>query len=90
MDFSLTEEQVMIQDMARQFAEAELAPYAAQWDEEKSMSRPTLEKAAALGFGGIYTKAEHGGSEMGRLDAALIFEQLSRGCVSTAGVSLYP
>ena len=84
MDFTLSEEQVMIQDMARQFADAELAPFAAQWDEEKSMSRPTLEKAAALGFGGIYTKAEHGGSEMGRLDAALIFEQLSRGCVSTA------
>ena len=84
MDSTLSEEQVMIQDMARQFSDAELAPYAAQWDEEKSMSRPTLEKAAALGFGGIYTKAEHGGSEMGRLDAALIFEQLSRGCVSTA------
>ena len=84
MDFSLTEEQVMIRDMARQFSDAELAPYAAQWEEEKSLSRPTLEKAAALGFGGIYTRGEHGGSEMGRLDAALIFEQLSRGCVSTA------
>ena len=84
MDFSLTEEQVMIQDMARQFAASELAPYAAQWDEEKHLSRPTLVKAAALGFAAIYTKAEHGGSEMGRLDAALIFEQLSRGCVSTA------
>ena len=84
MDFTLTEEQVMIRDMARQFSDSELAPYAAQWEEEKSLSRATLEKAAALGFGGIYTKAEHGGSEMGRLDAALIFEQLSRGCVSTA------
>ncbi len=84
MDFTLTEEQVMIRDMARQFSDAELAPYAAQWDEEKSMSRDVLVKAAGLGFAAIYTKAEHGGSEMGRLDAALIFEQLSRGCVSTA------
>ena len=84
MDFTLTEEQVMIRDMARQFSDAELAPYAAQWDEEKSMSREVLTKAAELGFASIYTKAEHGGSEMGRLDAALIFEQLSRGCVSTA------
>jgi len=84
MDFTLTEEQVMIRDMARQFSDAELAPYAAQWDEEKSMSRDVLTKAAELGFASIYTKAEHGGSEMGRLDAALIFEQLSRGCVSTA------
>lgn len=84
MDFQLTEEQVMIRDMARQFSDAELAPYAAQWDEEKSMSRDVLTKAAELGFASIYTKSEHGGSEMGRLDAALIFEQLSRGCVSTA------
>lgn len=84
MDFTLTVEQVMIRDMARQFSDAELAPYAAQWDEEKSMSREVLTKAAELGFASIYTKAEHGGSEMGRLDAALIFEQLSRGCVSTA------
>jgi alkylation response protein AidB-like acyl-CoA dehydrogenase len=84
MDFTLSEEQTLIQDMARQFAQAELAPFATQWDEDKTMSRPTLEKAAGLGFGGIYTMAEHGGSEMGRLDAALIFEQLSRGCVSTA------
>ncbi len=84
MDFSLTEEQVMIRDMARQFSDSELAPYAQRWDAEKSMSRGVLEKAAGLGFAAIYTKAEHGGSEMGRLDAALIFEQLSRGCVSTA------
>lgn len=84
MDFSLSEEQTLIQDMARQFSDAELAPHAAEWDETKTMSRPVLEKAAALGFASIYTRAEHGGSEMGRLDAALIFEQLSRGCVSTA------
>lgn len=84
MDFSLTEEQVLIQDMARQFSDTELAPHAAEWDESKMMSRDVLEKAASLGFAGIYTRAEHGGSEMGRLDAALIFEQLSRGCVSTA------
>lgn len=84
MDFNFTEEQVMIRDMARQFSDAELAPYAVQWDAEKSMSRATLMKAAELGFGGIYTKPEYGGSGMGRLDAALIFEQLSRGCVSTA------
>ncbi|PHR54582.1 MAG: acyl-CoA dehydrogenase [Robiginitomaculum sp.] len=84
MEFSLSEEQTLIQDMARQFSDVELAPFAAEWDETRTMSRPVLEKAAALGFGGIYTRAEHGGSEMGRLDAALIFEQLSRGCISTA------
>jgi alkylation response protein AidB-like acyl-CoA dehydrogenase len=84
MDFSLTEEQTLIQDMARQFSDSELAPNAEKWEAEKNLSRPTLEQAAGLGFGGIYTQEEFGGSGMGRLDAALIFEQLSRGCVSTA------
>lgn len=84
MDFSLSEEQTLIQDMARQFSDVELAPNAAKWEADKNLSRTVLEKAAGLGFGGIYTTEEFGGSGMGRLDAALIFEQLSRGCVSTA------
>lgn len=84
MDFAFTDEQVMIQDMARQFSDTALAPFAMKWDEEKSISRETLQEAAALGFGGIYTKSEFGGSGLGRLEAALIFEQLSRGCVATA------
>jgi len=55
MDFSLSEEQILIQDMARQFSDIELAPYAQEWDETKKMSRTVLEKAASLGFAGIYT-----------------------------------
>jgi alkylation response protein AidB-like acyl-CoA dehydrogenase len=44
----------------------------------------TLRKAAALGFAGIYVRDDVGGADLGRLDAALIFEALSAGCVSTA------
>lgn len=84
MDFNLTEEQRLIQDMARQFAREELAPNAAKWDEEKIFPVPEMQHAAALGFGGIYVREEFGGSELSRLDAALIFEQLAQGCVSTA------
>lgn len=84
MEFALSEEQTMIQDMARQFSDGELAPHAEKWDEEKMMSREVLEQAAELGFGGLYTRAEFGGSELGRLNSALIFEQLSRGCVATS------
>ncbi len=84
MDFSLTEEQIMIKDMARAFSDSELAPMAEKWEEDGTLDRKILAKAAELGFAGIYTRSEHGGSEMGRLDAALIFEQLSRGCISTA------
>ena len=79
MDFQLTEEQTLIQDMARQFAEAELAPHSAMWDEEKFLDRSVFAKAAELGFLGIYTGEEHGGTALSRLDSALVFEQLARG-----------
>ena len=80
----LTEEQIMISDMAKSFAMDQLRPQAESWDREKRMDRSVLEALGALGFGGIYTKEEHGGSGLGRLDAALIFEQLSRGDISHA------
>ncbi len=46
-----------------------------------------LRKAAGLGFAAIYTGTEHGGSGLSRLDASLIFEALSSGCVPTTAVS---
>jgi len=82
MDFSLTEQQVMIQDMARQFSDGELAPHAEKWDREKFLDRAVFTKAAELGFLGIYTGEEHGGTALSRLDSALVFEQLARGDVS--------
>ena len=84
MDFGLTEEQRAIAEAARAFAEAEMAPYAGRWDEEKFFPVETLRQAAALGFAAIYVREEHGGTGLGRTEAALIFEELSRGCVSTA------
>jgi len=82
MHFLLTEEQTLIQDMARQFASAELAPHSAMWDEEKFLDRSIFTKAAELGFCGIYTSEEHGGTALSRLDSALVFEQLAAGDVS--------
>ncbi len=81
---ALTDEQVMIQDMAKGFALDRLRPNAARWEGEGTLDRDVLKALGELGFGGIYTKEEHGGSALGRLDAVLIFEQLSRGCVSHA------
>ena len=43
-----------------------------------------MRKAAELGFAGIYASEEAGGAELGRLEASIIFEALSYGCVSTA------
>ena len=84
MDFTLSEEQVLIQDMAAGFAADKLRPNAAKWDEEKHFPVAVMREAAALGFAGIYVGEEHGGSALSRLEAALIFEQLSMGCVATA------
>lgn len=84
MQFELNEEQSAFQDVARQFAAEELAPYAAKWDEDSFFPVDTLRKAAALGFAGIYVQEDVGGSALTRLDAAIIFEALSGGCTSTA------
>ncbi len=84
MGFDLNEDQRAIEDAARQFATAELAPHSARWDEEEHFPVETLRKAAELGFAGIYVREDVGGSGLGRLDAALIFEALSYGDVSTA------
>lgn len=84
MDFSLSEEQGAIAEMARGFAEAELAPHAVEWDQTKYFPVDTLRRAAALGMGGIYVRDDIGGSGLGRLDATLIVEALAGGCPSIA------
>ncbi|MEL6361926.1 MAG: isobutyryl-CoA dehydrogenase [Pseudomonadota bacterium] len=84
MDFALNDEQQAIQEMARRFAEDELAPHAARWDEEGHFPVDVIKQTAELGLAGIYTREDVGGSGLGRLDAALIFEALSEGCTSTA------
>ena len=82
--FMLSEEQHAIVAMARGFADDALAPYALQWDEAKHFPVDVIRQAAPLGMAGIYVAEEHGGSGLGRLDAALIFEALSTGCPSIA------
>ncbi|HEX4302416.1 MAG TPA: isobutyryl-CoA dehydrogenase [Rhizomicrobium sp.] len=84
MDFALTEDQRAIEDAARRFSQARLAPFASEWDEKEHFPIDRLREAAALGFAGIYVKSDVGGSEMSRLDAAIVMEELSAGCTSTA------
>jgi len=84
MDFNLSDDQRAIEDAARAFALAELAPHSARWDEDKVMPREVLQAAAELGFAGLYVQEDVGGSALGRLDASIVFEQLSYGDVSVA------
>ena len=83
MTAELTEDQTLIVETARTFAQERLRPNAARWEDE-GLDRGALKELASLGFAGIYVGEEHGGSGLTRLDAALIFEELSRGCVATA------
>ena len=83
MDFNLSEDQVAFCDSARQFAEQSLAPYAAEWDQNAFFPVDTIKEAANLGFCALYSNESIGGLGLKRLDASLIFEQLSMGCTST-------
>lgn len=75
--FGLNEEQQAFREAARDFADKELAPYAAQWDAEGHFPREAIARAAELGFCGLYTAEDVGGLGMRRLDAAVVFEELA-------------
>ena len=84
MDFSLTDEQRAIQEMATRFASDELAPHAAEWDREKHFPVDVIRKTGELGLAGIYADEAIGGSGLSRLDAVIVFEALSQGDTTTA------
>jgi alkylation response protein AidB-like acyl-CoA dehydrogenase len=80
----LTDEQLAFREAARDFAQAELAPFAAQWDAQGEFPRDAIRKAGELGFCGLYTDEQAGGSGLSRLDAAVVFEELAAVDPSTA------
>ncbi|KAJ3312974.1 Isobutyryl-CoA dehydrogenase, mitochondrial [Blyttiomyces sp. JEL0837] len=79
----LSEDEQEFYDVARKFTQAEFAPNMRNWDSNHIFPKESLKKAAALGFGAIYCDPEHGGTGLGRVEASVIFEALSAGCVST-------
>ncbi|MEV0467416.1 acyl-CoA dehydrogenase family protein [Nocardia tengchongensis] len=82
--FVLDEDEKAIVETARSFADELLAPNALEWDERKHFPVDVLRKAGSLGLGGIYVREDVGGSQLRRLDAVRIFEQLATGCPSVA------
>src|SRR5688500_5881313 len=82
--FSLTDDQLAIQDMARRFTADAITPHAAEWDEKHVFPRDTIRAAAELGFAAIYVSEESGGIGLGRLEAALIMEAMAYGCPATS------
>ena len=83
MDFNLSEDQKSFQILARDFAEKELAPQAAEWDEKKIFPKTVIQKSAEMGFCGLYLKEDVGGIDISRLDTAIIFEEMAKVCPST-------
>ncbi|MED3549453.1 acyl-CoA dehydrogenase [Cytobacillus praedii] len=87
MNFQLTEEHEMIRKMVRDFAKNEVAPTAAERDEEERFDREIFDKMAELGLTGIPWPEEYGGIGSDYLAYCIAVEELSRVCAST-GVTL--
>lgn len=87
MDFQLTDEQEMLRKMVRDFAEKEVAPTAAERDEEERFDRELFDKMAELGLTGIPWPEEYGGIGSDYVSYVIAIEELSRVCAST-GVTL--
>jgi alkylation response protein AidB-like acyl-CoA dehydrogenase len=84
MNYNLSEEQLAFQEAARAFAQGEMAPHAALWDEQKIFPVEVIAKAGELGFCGLYCSEDSGGMGLSRLDTAIILEELAAACTSTA------
>ncbi len=78
MDFELSEELIAVRDLARDFAEREIAPSAAKDDREHTFRRDLVSKMGELGFYGAVIPESYGGSGLGFLALALITEEIAR------------
>jgi len=85
LDFSLSEEQQLLQQTVRDFAQAEIAPHAREWDEKQAFPREIFTKLGALGLMGAVWPTEYGGAGLSTLDYAIVMEEVSR---ADAGVAL--
>lgn len=78
MDFTLSEEQLMIQQAARDFAQTELLPEVIERDDEQRFPKEQIEKMGELGFMGMMVSEKYGGSGMDTLSYVLVMEELSK------------
>ncbi|WP_367109228.1 acyl-CoA dehydrogenase family protein [uncultured Psychrobacter sp.] len=84
MDFSLTDDQLAFRQTAKQFAQKELKPNAAEWDRTSHFPVDVIKKSGELGFLGLYTNPGYEGLGLPRLDSAMVFEELAWGDTSIA------
>ncbi|MEU6296870.1 acyl-CoA dehydrogenase family protein [Streptomyces erythrochromogenes] len=86
MNLELSEEQSAVRRLAREFAEREIVPYAAEWDRAESVDRAVVKKLGALGFLGLTVPEEYGGSGGDHLSYVLVTEELGRADSAVRGI----
>jgi butyryl-CoA dehydrogenase len=84
MDFALTEEQKLIQQTARDFANEKLAPLAAEYDRSEEFTAPQAKMLGEMGFLGMMVPEEYGGSGLDTISYVMAMEEVSRACASTS------
>jgi butyryl-CoA dehydrogenase len=84
VNLQLTEEQQLLQQSVREFAEAEVRPLAKELDETGRFPRETFRKAAELGLTGIAVPEAQGGAGMDHICYTIVIEEISRVCASTS------
>jgi alkylation response protein AidB-like acyl-CoA dehydrogenase len=84
VDLRPTDDQVLLRQTVREFAEAEIRPHVMEWDEAQAFSLDLLPKLAALGLTGIQFSEEYGGAAMSAVDYCICIEELARVCPAVA------
>jgi acyl-CoA dehydrogenase len=85
MDFQMTEERKLIQNLAREFARNEIAPIAARCDQEARFPMEVFHKLRDVGLVNLTVPETYGGPGLGGLEVALVTEQLGWGCAGITG-----
>ena len=86
MDFTLSDEQQLIRETARRFCDAEIAPYAAEWDRTETIDRGIVGKLANLGFLAAALPEAHGGMGLDLVSYALVVEEIGRADSNVRGI----
>jgi acyl-CoA dehydrogenase len=84
VSFALTEEQKALRALAREFADKEIRPKAAEYDEHQTHPADVIAKAHELGLMNIHVPEEYGGLGLPAFDGMLVGEELNRGCSGIA------
>src|SRR5438270_5398390 len=84
MEFGLTEEQKIIKQTAREFADEQLAPLAAEYDRSEEFTAPQAKLLGDMGFLGMMVPEEYGGAGLDTVSYVIAMEEVSRACASTS------